>query len=106
MASDAVDTAAFPKREVYLYFHGHNSYVKVNDTGVSLLSDWVIAHRRGQAAATVAAGVKYKLGTLSNAKHQPLVLAPENGIPVPTYVVGEKVVGALTSVAAPESAKP
>jgi hypothetical protein len=85
--------AAFPKREIYLYFHGHNSYVKVSDTGASLLSDWVLKHRRHQASATPAAGLKYNLAALTNSKHQPLVLAPENGIPVPSYVVGYKVVG-------------
>jgi len=88
--------AAFPKREVYLYFHGHNSYVKVNATGISTVSDWVLAHRRGQASGTDAAGLKYKLAALTNAKHQPLVLAPENGIAVPSYVVGEKVAGGKT----------
>ena len=82
--------SAFPKREVYLHFHGHNAYVKVSDTGRSLLSDWVLKHRRAQASATAATGLKYNLAAMTNAKHQPLVLAPENGIPVPTYVVGEK----------------
>jgi len=84
---------AFPKREVYLYFHGHNSYVKVSDTGRSLVSDWVLKHRRAQASGTQAAGLKYNLAAMTNAKHQPLVLAPENGIAVPSYIVGEKIAG-------------
>jgi hypothetical protein len=88
--------SAFPKREVYLYFHGHNAYVKVDAAGKSLLSDWVLAHRRAQASGTAASGLKYQLAALSNAKHQPLVLAPENGIPVPSYVVGDKAAGRKT----------
>ncbi len=87
---------AFPKREVFVHFHGHNAYVKVNAAGKSTVSDWVLPHRRGQASATDATGIKYKLAAMTNAKHQPLVLVPENGIPVPSYVIGDKSVGGKT----------
>jgi hypothetical protein len=86
----------FPKREVFVHFHGHNAYVKVNSAGKSALSDWVLGHRRSQASGTDATGIKYKLAAMTNAKHQPLVLAAENGIPVPSYVVGEKVAAGKT----------
>jgi hypothetical protein len=70
-----------PDRSVFVYFHGHNGYVTVDEKGRSRVPDWAAGNEAARAGASGkdAAPLVYGLDRLESraTRKEPVVLVPE-----------------------------